>query len=246
MLEVRNGDVCKLGTLGRPARTWCRKSSFASYRAGSQFTTWMYRIARNASIDGLRSLVNALMLRPLPYNDPVRLEEPERLLGAPVSEDYFRVMGTPPLLGRTFLPQEFLHLAGWGGPPGPQPAPWPASPTTENSPSWQPLGQPLFVTRLPCRKPDFRTGLRGPAQAPAIAQGNYRQAGQPDPGLDRPSLLAGGELRSLGAGWQAVRSPSSVPQEEPCQGGLGQGAGALPVVERHKRTSRPGGPPHRR
>ena len=49
MLEVRNGDVC-------------------------QFTTWMYRIARNARIDGLRSVVNALMLRPLPYNDPDRRE----------------------------------------------------------------------------------------------------------------------------------------------------------------------------
>ena len=72
-------------------------------------------------------------------------------------------------------------------------------------------------------------------------KGNYRQAGQPNPGLDRSSLLARGELRSLGAGWQGVRSPSSVHRAEPCQGGAGEGPGALPVVERHKRTSRPGG-----
>ena len=106
------------------------------------------------------SVVNTVMLRPLPYNDPGRLvvpatvflrhntdrgsssypdfldwksqtqlfdsvaayrtltldvtggEEPERLLAAQVSEDYFRVIGTPPLLGRTFLPEENLPGAG--------------------------------------------------------------------------------------------------------------------------------------
>jgi putative ABC transport system permease protein len=102
------------------------------------------------------SVVNAVMLRPLPYRGADRLvvpatvflrlntdrgsvsypdfldwksqnqlfdsvaaygmatvdmtggEEPERILGAQVSEDYFRVMGAPPLLGRMFLPEENL------------------------------------------------------------------------------------------------------------------------------------------
>jgi len=99
------------------------------------------------------SVVNAVLLRSLPYNDPDRLivpvtvspgdydrgsvsyadvidwqkedqvfqsvaafqpqkidltgnDEPVRAEAARVSEDYFRVMGAEPLLGRTFLPEE--------------------------------------------------------------------------------------------------------------------------------------------
>ena len=99
------------------------------------------------------SVVNAVLLRSLPYKDPDRLvapatvrlggsdrgsvsyadvvawqkeeqifeavaafqprgadltgsDEPVRAQAAPVSEDYFRVMGVEPLLGRTFLPEE--------------------------------------------------------------------------------------------------------------------------------------------
>jgi RNA polymerase sigma-70 factor (ECF subfamily) len=78
MLAVRNGDVCKLGLLferhqgplfnfylrmtgNREASEDLVQEVFFrilrlrhTYRGGGQFTTWMYRIARNARIDGLR------------------------------------------------------------------------------------------------------------------------------------------------------------------------------------------------
>src|ERR1019366_8062775 len=82
--------------------------TFRTLRRDSGFTTFAILIVGlgiGASAT-VFSVVNTLLLRPLPFRDP------DRLSGVPVSENFFQVLGIQPQLGRLFTAEE----CKWHGP----------------------------------------------------------------------------------------------------------------------------------